>query len=267
LTGHLRDRVRIELESVFEGIDSGVDPDPCPDKETGVRRDLRAATVREFDDGPHVFRRPGRLLLLRSVEVELEEVRPVVELRRCGLQEGGAIICLDREAPRQDAAVADPRSGDPDPRSIQVRLPPCPHAKGEGPPPSVPRIHGERGSDVAGPAHARAAQEVPVVLRHLEQFLGRIGAAVDPVRAAGKRDVAVRIDHPRDDRRAARVDHADVRGQVAFIGRGTHPDDAAIVHEDAHAFPQGRSRPIRKGGVPIECGAMRGHWARDVSRP
>src|SRR5207245_7206717 len=62
LTGHLRDRVRVEFESVFEGIDSGVDPDPCPDEETGVRGDLRAATVREVGDGPHRFPRPRRLL-------------------------------------------------------------------------------------------------------------------------------------------------------------------------------------------------------------
>src|SRR5205823_4374653 len=68
LAGHLRDRVRVELESVFEGIDAGVDPDPGADEETGMRGDLRAATVREFDDGPHVVRRPRRLFLLRSIE-------------------------------------------------------------------------------------------------------------------------------------------------------------------------------------------------------
>src|SRR2546426_2853581 len=86
LTGHRRDRVRVELESVFERIDSGVDPDAGTDKEAGMSGDLRAATVREFDDGPNVVRRPGRLFLLRSVEVELEEVRPIVQLRRCGLK-------------------------------------------------------------------------------------------------------------------------------------------------------------------------------------
>src|SRR5207244_4488267 len=86
LPGHRRDRVRVELESVFDRIDSGVDPDPGTDKEAGMSGDLRAATVREFDDGPNVVRRPGRLFLLRSVEVELEEVRPIIELRRCGLE-------------------------------------------------------------------------------------------------------------------------------------------------------------------------------------
>src|SRR5437870_2525507 len=64
-----------------------------------MRGDLRPATVREFDDGLHVFRRPGRLFFLRPVEVELEEVRSVVELRRRGLQEGGPVIRLDQEAP------------------------------------------------------------------------------------------------------------------------------------------------------------------------
>src|SRR3989475_10372619 len=118
LAGHRRDRIRIELESVFEGIDAGVDTDPCPHEETGMRGDVRTATVREFDDGPHVFRRPGRLLLLRSVGVELEEVRPVVELRRRGLQQGRAIISLDREAPREDAAGAEPRPGAAEARAI-----------------------------------------------------------------------------------------------------------------------------------------------------
>src|SRR5947199_3001761 len=132
LTGHLSDRVRVELESVFEGIDSGVDPDPGADEETGMRSDLRSATVREFDDGSHVVCRPGRLLLLWSIEVELEEVCPVVELRRRGLQECRPIIRFDQEATWDHAAVADPRSGDPDPRSTRLRLPPFSHAQREG---------------------------------------------------------------------------------------------------------------------------------------
>src|SRR2546422_2055368 len=155
---------------MLDRIDARVDPDPGADEETGMRGDLRTATVREFDDGPHVFRRPGCLFLLRPVEVELEEVSPVVELGRRGLEEGGAVIRLDREASGQDAAVADPGSRDPDPRSMRVRLPPFPHAEREGPPPSIPRIHRERGPDVPGPTHARASQEISVVLCNLEQF-------------------------------------------------------------------------------------------------
>src|SRR5207245_9743987 len=110
--------------SVFWEIEPGVDAGAGPHKEPGVRGDFRAATMREFDDGAHVVRRPRRLFLLRAVEVELEEIRPVVELCRRGRQEGRAIIRLDREATREDATVADPGSGDPDPRSIHVRLQP-----------------------------------------------------------------------------------------------------------------------------------------------
>src|SRR3989454_6309825 len=43
LTGHLCDRVRVEFESVLEGIDAAVDSDPGPDEETGMRGDLRTA--------------------------------------------------------------------------------------------------------------------------------------------------------------------------------------------------------------------------------
>src|SRR2546427_1034196 len=259
LTGHLRDRVRVELESVFDRIDSGIDPDPGPDEETGMRGDLRIATVREFDDGPHVFRRPRRLFLLRSVEVELEEVRPIVELSRRRLQEGGAVVCLDREASREDAAVADPGSRDPDPRSIRVRPPSFPNAEREGAPLSVPRIHGERRPDVAGPAHARAAQEVPVVLRDVEQFVRRISTAVDPKRAAGKGDMAVGIDHAGNDCGSARIDDVDVRREIALIGTRTDPDHVASVDEKAHVFPQRWPTRVGKGRVPIQGRSRRDH--------
>jgi hypothetical protein len=163
-----------------------------------------------FDHGPHVFRRPGRLFLLRSVQVEFEEIRPVFELRRRRFQEGGAIIGFDQQAARDDATVADPRPRDADPRPSRVGSPPLSDAKGEGPPASIPGIHGERRPDIAGPPHTRAAQEVAVVLRDLEQFFGKIGPAIDPMRASGKREVAVTIDHPRDNRRASGVEDADV---------------------------------------------------------
>src|SRR6267143_6638590 len=147
-----------------------------------MRGDLRTATVRELDPTAHVFGRPGRLFFLRPVEVELEEVRPILELARRGLQEGRAVIRFDREATCEDAAVANPRSRDADPRPIEIRSPPFSHAEREGPPLPIPRIDGKRRPDVAGPSHARAAQEVPVVLRDLEQLFRRIGAAVDPMR-------------------------------------------------------------------------------------
>jgi hypothetical protein len=202
-----------------------------------MRGDLRTATMREFDDGPHVFCRPGRLLSLRSVEVELEEVHSILELRRCGLPEGRAIIRFEREATRENAAVADPGSGDADPRPSKVRSPPFSYAEREGPPPAVSRIHGEGRPDIAGPTHTRLVQQISVVLRDLEKFFRRIGPAVDPMRPSGKGEVTVGIDHPRDDRRAASVDDADVGRQRRFVGGRAQPHDAAIGDENAHALP------------------------------
>jgi hypothetical protein len=75
------------------------------------------------------------------------------------------------------------------------------------------------------------------VLRDLEQFFRRIGTAIDPMRTSGKREVAVGIDHPRDDRGAAGIDDADVRREGPLVGRRTDPDDAGLVDEDAHSFP------------------------------
>src|SRR5438445_456437 len=40
LSGHLCNRFRVELKSVFEGVDPRVDPDPGSNKETRMRRDL-----------------------------------------------------------------------------------------------------------------------------------------------------------------------------------------------------------------------------------
>src|SRR5207249_1514657 len=133
----------------------------------------------------------------RGNVVVCAEVAPVLELGRRGLQEGRAVIRLDQEATREDAAMANPCPRDADPRPSRVRTPPFSHPEREGPPPSIPRIDGERRAHVAGPAHTRAAQEIAVVLRDLEQLLRRIGPAVDPMRASREREVAVRIDHPR----------------------------------------------------------------------
>src|SRR5207245_1654200 len=123
------------------------------------------------------------------------------KLRRPGLQEGRAVIRLDQEATRYDAAMADPCPRHADPRPSRVQTPPFSHAEREGSLPSISRIDGERRADVAGPPHARAAQEIAVVLRDLEQLFRRIGPAIDPMRSSGESEVAVGIDHPWDDRR------------------------------------------------------------------
>src|SRR5947208_661884 len=150
---------------------------------------------------------------------------------------------------------------DADPRPSRVRPPPFSHPEREGPPPAVPRIDGERRADVAGPPHARAAQEIAVVLRDLEQLLRRIGPAVDPMRASREREVAVRIDHPRDDRRSSGVDDAHIPREGAFVGRRADPHNPAVADEDADPFPQGRSRTVCESRVAIHDGSIRGHRA------
>src|SRR2546422_8784672 len=117
--------------------------------------------------------------------------------------------------------MADPGSRDADPRSTHVRSPPFSHAKGEGAPPSVPRIHRERRPDVAGPAHPRAAQEVPVVLCHFEQFLGAIGTAVDPLGTAGAGAEPVGIDPSRPNRRPTCRGVPPVRRSAALLATRT----------------------------------------------
>jgi hypothetical protein len=93
------------------------------------------------------------------------------------------------------------------------------------------------------------------VLGDIEQFLGRVEPAVNPVRAAGKRNVAVGVDHPRDDRRAARVDDVDVSRKITLVGGRTDPDDTAPIDEDAHAFPQRGTGPVSEGRVSIQGGS------------
>src|SRR5439155_5683966 len=129
----------------------------------------------------------------------------------------------------------------------------------EGPPPSIPWVDGERRSDVAGPTHTRAAQEIPVVLCDLEELLRRIGPAVDPMRSSGKREVAVGIDHPGDDRRSSGVDDAHIPREGAFVGRRADPHNPAVADEDADPFTQGRSRAVCESCVAIHDGSIRSH--------
>jgi hypothetical protein len=55
-------------------------------------------------------------------------------------------------------------------------------------------------------------EQLGIVLCVEQQAIGRIERALGPVRAARHRDVAVRVDHSRDNRRAAGVDDLYVRG-------------------------------------------------------
>src|SRR2546427_13080657 len=72
------------------------------------------------------------------------------------------------------------------------------------------------------------------------------------MRTAGKGDVAVGIDHAGDDRRAARIDDADVGWEVALVRTGTNPDDVARVDENAHLFPERWPGRLSQSRVPVQ---------------
>ncbi len=97
------------------------------------------------------------------------------------------------------------------------------------------------------------------MLGHLEQLLGSVESPVDPVGASGEGEVAVGIDHARDDGRTSRVDHTNVRWEVALIRCGMDPGNTSIVHEDAHAFLEGWSCPVCEGSISIEYGSRLRH--------
>jgi hypothetical protein len=120
-------------------------------------------------------------------------------------------------------------------------------------------IDGERRTDIPCPPYSRAAEEIAVVLRDLEQVFRRIGPAVDPMRTSGEREVTVGVDHPRDNRRATRVDDADVGRQGRFVGGRAQPRDVAIRDKNAHTFSKGRTRHVGEGRVPVEGRSRRCH--------
>ena len=128
------------------------------------------------------------------------------------------------------------------------------------------RAHGRRpaGSgrghraDVARPADPGARQEPRVGLGDLEQALGRVRAAVDPVRAAGHGQVAVGVDHAGHDRRAGGVDDLDgagVRDRPLVVGRAgsrrcARPRRGSTRRAGAGRSGRRRARRRGRGGAP-----------------
>src|SRR6266542_4241385 len=104
------------------------------------------------------------------------------------------------------------------------------------------------------------------MLGDLEQFVRRIGAAVDPMRSSRQGDVTVGVDHARDDRRAARVDHAGFLWEIALIGSRSDPDDTVAVDEHAHTSPGGLRWSVRERCVSIENPGMWGYERTGMRR-
>jgi hypothetical protein len=75
------------------------------------------------------------------------------------------------------------------------------------------------------------------VLGYLEEHLGWIVDAIDPVGPTLEGDVAVGIDHTRHDRGPRPIDHLEVvtRARIGLPIERSDPRDSPIHHEDAHA--------------------------------
>ena len=89
------------------------------------------------------------------------------------------------------------------------------------------------------------------MLGHLDERLGRIGEARDPVRAAGTGHVAVTVDEPGNDRRAGRIDDGGVAWVVLPVGRAD-PGDPPADHEEAHAPAQGWLDTVGERGAAVQ---------------
>ncbi len=114
-----------------------------------------------------------------------------------------------------------------------------------------------RSAHVTGPAHPGAGEEAAVALGHLHQGGRRIGDAVDPVSSARKRDVAVRVHHPRDDRCPRGVDDLRPRPGIGLLAGSSHPLDAALPHQDAHPQAKRLGAPVGEGTIAEEDRAAR----------
>ena len=206
------------------------------------------------DDPLDLGDRPRTDRRVRAVEIELDEVGPIVELALGGRDERVTVRDLHPEL-AQPARSADPRPGGadvgparPSTRAIADTQRERPLAPVDG----IPR-HGR--PDVPCPAHAGQRHQRGVVRCGCDRDLRRVAAPIDPVRAARHREVAVTVDHARDDRRAAGVDDLEPgpapagpaparRGSISgrdaelriFLGVGRADPDDQVVH-DEHAHP------------------------------
>ena len=129
-------------------------------------------------------------------------------------------------------------------------------------------VHGiprDRRADVARPADTGLGHQGPIPRSGGDGDIGRITPARDPVRAAGQGQMAMPVDHARDDRRAARVDDLEIRRRPAAggntqtrvllgIGRAD-PDDQVVDREDADPELQALAAAVGQRGIAVEDSA------------
>ncbi len=211
----------VDLHAVLDRVDAGLRGDARAVQVPSVARHPRAARVHRvghgFQRGDAERRVPHTA---RCVQVDLDEVGAEVELVQ---GRGGEPVVVGRDPHVGVPGLADPRSGDPD-----------------------VRVAGRR-ADVASPQDARLHEPPRVVPRDLPQHGRWVVAARDPMTAALHGQVAVAVDHPRDDDRAAGIDHR----RAVLVDLVVRADglDRPVADRDAHAEPQGVGRAVGECGV------------------
>ena len=95
---------------MFDGVDSGVGAHGRSRQTRGVRRDLRPSLVGSVDHRPRLVNRPRRCVGIGAVEVQLDEVRTVIELTHGGVEELAGIARFHGETGRECTGLGDPRA-------------------------------------------------------------------------------------------------------------------------------------------------------------
>jgi hypothetical protein len=212
--------------------------------------------VGELDDAGDVGGVPGRHAGLGAVHVELQEVGTVVQLTSRVRHERIGVVGFDGvECRRERARPVEPRPADPQTGSIGPVPPALANPEAEGSCPAVGWVLQPRGPDVAGPAHPGLRQQIAVVLGNRQQACRRVIDALDPVRPARQRHMAVAVDEPRDDCRPSGDDDLErsVIGTTVLLAvAGPDPRDPVAFDEDADAELEPVAPAIRQRGVAVQ---------------
>jgi hypothetical protein len=216
------------------------------------------AGVHGVDYLAHFISRPGRHPPLGPVQVQLDEVGPVVELSQRGGQQPVRILHLDGQAARKRRAFRQPGTRRADVRVLGVSLPAVSQVERERPLLAVARVGPPGRADVADPAHPGADQGRGIPLGGLQQRGRRVGAARYPLRAAWQGQVTVAVDHAGNDGGSACVDH--LRAGPGGRG-GLSVEDAC---QDAGLDPDAHRRTQRGTGSVCQCRAFEEHCLSHV---
>lgn len=245
---HLGGEVLVDLHAVLDGGNTSLDGGPCPMQRGGVGRHPGPALPCRHRGSPYLVGGERRGLPIGSVEIELDQVGPVVELRRHRRHQGVAVGDLDGAV--EGSGAGDPGAGGAHIGAVASTPPPVAYSQRERP--DGAPIVAPGGADIPGPPHAGGDQAGSIVLGVPQQRGRLVVEMVDPVGSAGEGEVAVAVDHPGNERGPAGVHHDGIVARC-FVRR-TDPGDPIARHE--HRLVQGESRApgIGEGATVIEHG-------------